>query len=557
MNKMTGKSFEIPPFPETFPVEAPEYYNFGYDVIDRRAEEDRNKLAMIWRNQHGDEKRFTFHDFSRLSNQAANLLIKHGISKGDRVMLMLPRLPEWWFFSLALIKLGAVQCPSPTLLTPHDLAFRVRYGKFKMVITDTENAYKFDEIYDDCPALASRLLVDGDRPNWISYRAEIAGPNATLSLRAVKSPVRVRTRSDMPMILVFTSGTSKYPKMVQHNYGYPLGHRITAELWHGLTPNDLHMTISDTGWAKNYWGNYFGQWIVGCCLFIYDIRGKFHADELLPLIERYEVTSFCAPPTVYRMLTLSDLSRFDFSGLRNCMTAGEPMQTETIRLWKESTGLAIREAYGQTETVCMIGTFRGMKPKPGSMGIPAPGWDIELHDDDGNPVKKGADGRIALCLKPNRPVGLFDQYLDNPEENAASFEGDYYYTGDRAHCDEDGYFWFIGRSDDIIKSSGYRISPSEVEDVLAKHPSVQEAGVVAAPDPLRGARVKAYIVLRRGFEETESLVRELQQFVKRETAPYKYPREIEFVKVLPKTFSGKTKHDTLRHHARTGEEWEE
>ncbi len=557
MNHSTGKPFDIPPFPDTFPVEAPEYFNYGYDVIDRWAEKDRNKLAMIWRNQRGEEKHYTFRDLSRLSNQAANLMIKHGISKGDRVFLMLPRLPEWWIFSLALIKLGAVQCPSPTLLTPHDLAFRVRFGKFKMVITDTENAYKFDEIYDDCPALATRLLVDGERPNWISYRSEVFGPNSTLSRHEVKSPVRIRTRSDHPMLLIFTSGTSKFPKMVLHTQSYPLGHRVTAELWHGLRPNDLHMTISDTGWGKNLWGNYFGQWYIGCCVLIYDVRGKFHADELLPLLEQYEVTSFCAPPTVYRMLTLSDLSRFDFSELRQCMTAGESIQTETIRLWKESTGLTIREAYGQTETICMIGTFVGITPKPGSMGIPSPGWDIELHDEEGNPVKKGADGRIALCLKPNRPVGLFEEYLDSPEENAACFEGDYYYTGDRAHCDEDGYFWFIGRNDDIIKSSGYRISPSEVEDVLAKHPAVLEAAVIGAPDPLRGARVKAYIVTRPGFEETESLVRELQQFVKSETAPYKYPREIEFVKALPKTFSGKTKRDKLRLHSRTGEKWDE
>lgn len=557
MNKKSETPVVIPPFPESFPVEAPEYFNFGYDVIDRWAEKDRNKLAMIWRNQKGDEKRFTFHDLSRLSNQAANLLLKHGITRGDRVMIMLPRLPEWWIFSLALIKLGAVQCPSPALLTPHDLEFRVKFGKFKMVITDTENAYKFDEIYDECPALASRLLVDGERPNWISYRAEIAGPNAKLSQREVKSPVKIRTKSDMPMLLIFTSGTSKYPKMVLHDHAYALGHRVTAELWHGLTANDLHMTVSDTGWGKNLWGNYFGQWITGCCIFIYDIRGKFHADELLPLIEKYEITSFCAPPTVYRMLTLSDLSRFDFSELKHCTTAGEPMQTETIRLWKESTGLTIREAYGQTETVCMIGTFLGMKVKPGSMGVPAPGWDIELHDDDGNPVKKGEDGRIALCLEPHRPVGLLMEYLDNPEENASSFIGDYYYTGDRAYCDEDGYFWFIGRSDDIIKSSGYRISPSEVEDVLAKHPTVLEVAVVGAPDPLRGAKVKAYIVLRPDFEATESLVRELQQFVKRETAPYKYPREIEFVTNMPKTFSGKIKRDVLRRHAQTGQNWGE
>ena len=539
-----------------FPVQAPEYFNFGYDVVDAWAVRDRNKLAMIWANQKGEEKRYTFHDLSKLSNQAANLLIKHGITSGDRVMLMLPRLPEWWIFSLALIKLGAVQCPSPTLLTPQDIQHRIRYGKFKMVITDAENAHKFDEIYDDCPTLSARLLVDGDRPNWISYRSEISGPNSTLSRHEVKSSVKIRTRSDAPFLLMFTSGTSKYPKMVQHYGSYALAHRITAELWHGLTPNDLHMTISDTGWGKNLWGNYFGQWIIGACVLIFDFRGKFHADELLPVIEKYEVTSFCAPPTVYRMLTLNDLTRFDFSELKHCTTAGEPMQTETIRIWKESTGLTIREAYGQTETVCMIGNFRGFKVKPGSMGKPAPGWRIEIHDEDGKPLPAGEDGRIAVRLDP-APVGLFEKYLYNEPENKACFLNGFYYTGDRAYVDEDGYFWFVGRVDDIIKSSGYRIGPSEVEEVMSHHPLVYEVAVVGAPDPLRGMRVKAYVVLKPEFEATESLVRELQNYVKQETAPYKYPREIEFIKQMPKTFSGKIKRDILRRHAETGENnWE-
>ena len=539
-----------------FPVQAPEYFNFGYDVVDAWAVRDRNKLAMIWANQKGEEKRYTFHDLSKLSNQAANLLIKHGITSGDRVMLMLPRLPEWWIFSLALIKLGAVQCPSPTLLTPQDIQHWIRYGKFKMVITDAENAHKFDEIYDDCPTLSARLLVDGDRPNWISYRSEISGPNSTLSRHEVKSSVKIRTRSDAPFLLMFTSGTSKYPKMVQHYGSYALAHRITAELWHGLTPNDLHMTISDTGWGKNLWGNYFGQWIIGACVLIFDFRGKFHADELLPVIEKYEVTSFCAPPTVYRMLTLNDLTRFDFSELKHCTTAGEPMQTETIRIWKESTGLTIREAYGQTETVCMIGNFRGFKVKPGSMGKPAPGWRIEIHDEDGKPLPAGEDGRIAVRLDP-APVGLFEKYLYNEPENKACFLNGFYYTGDRAYVDEDGYFWFVGRVDDIIKSSGYRIGPSEVEEVMSHHPSVYEVAVVGAPDPLRGMRVKAYVVLKPEFEATESLVRELQNYVKQETAPYKYPREIEFIKQMPKTFSGKIKRDILRRHAETGENnWE-
>ncbi len=534
------------------PVKSPEYFNFGYDVVDRWAEYDRNKLAMIWTNQQGEERRYTFRDMSKLSNQAANLLLKYGISRGDRVFIMLPRLPEWWVFSLALIKLGAVQCPSPTLLMPSDIQYRINIGKFKMVITDTENAEKFDEVYEACPTLNTRLLVNGSRPGWIDYQAEIAR-SPRLSPHAVKTPFKMRTKSSAPMLFVFTSGTSKYPKMVQHTYDYPLGHRITAEIWHGLAQNDLHFTVSDTGWAKNMWGNYFGQWIAGSCVFVYDIRGKFHAEELLPLLEKYGITSFCAPPTVYRMLILNDLTKFDFKELRSCTAAGEPLHTETVRIWQEGTGLTIREGYGQTETVCMICTPMNIKNKPGAMGIPTPGWEIELHDEDGNPVPQGEDGRIAVKLGDHRPVGLFTHYLYNNEENARYFVNGYYYTGDKAYRDEDGYYWFVGRSDDIIKSSGYRIGPSEVEDVLSLHPAVHEVAVVGAPDPLRGARVKAYIVLHKGYVATESLVKELQNHVKQQTAPYKYPREIEFIEKMPKTFSGKIMRSVLRRHAETGE----
>ncbi len=545
-----------PSWAQGFPITAPEYFNFGYDVVDDWARRDRNKLAMIWVNQQGEEKRFTFHEMSKLSNQAANFLLKLGISRGDRVMLMLPRVPEWWIFSLALIKLGAVQCSSPTLLTPVDLLYRLNFARFRMVITNQENAEKFDEINDECPTLATRILTDGTRPGWVSYSEALAGA-APPSRHEVKAPYKIETRSESPMLMSFTSGTSKHPKLVLHSFDYPLGHRLTAELWHGLTANDLHYTVADTGWAKTLWGNYFGQWIVGACVFVYDIRGKFHADELLPLLEKYEITSFCAPPTVYRMLILNDLTRFDFHELRSCTAAGEPLHTETVRIWRDSTGITIREGYGQTETVCMISDQVGEPVKPGSMGKASPGWEIELHDEEGKPVPTGEDGRIALKLSPRPPVGLLKRYMYNDEENAASFINGYYYTGDRAYQDEDGYFWFIGRSDDIIKSSGYRIGPSEVEDVLAQHPSVHEVAVVGAPDPMRGALVKAYIVLKPGVAATAELVKELQNYVKSLTAPYKYPREIEFVNSMPKTFSGKIKRDVLRRHAETGEgNWE-
>ena len=536
---------------ENFKIEVPEYYNFAREVVDAHANQDRNRLAMINVNQEGVEKRLTFHDFSRLSNQAANLLLKYGIKQGDRVFLMLPRIPEWWIFSLALIKIGAVQCPSPCLLTPKDIKQRISQGNFCAVITNSENAPKFDEVFEKCPSLNLRMIVDDERGDWISYKREIA-QTARYSRHKVMTPFPVKTKSSDPMMILFTSGTNKHPKMVLHNYSYPLGHRITAELWHDLGPNDLHFTISDTGWGKNIWGNYFGQWNLGACVFIYDIRGKFHAGEILPVLEKYEITSFCAPPTIYRMLVLSDLEKFDFKALRHCLAAGEPLHVETARLWEEGTGLKIYEGYGQTETVCMIAHFQHMSQKPGSMGTAAPGWEIEIHDDDGKALPAGCDGRIAVKVN-DKPVGLFKKYLNNPEANEISFQGDFYYTGDKACCDEDGYFWFKGRNDDMIKSSGYRIGPLEVEEALMTHVAVHEVGVVGVPDPIRGARVKAYIVLNSGFEATESLVKELQMHTKRLTAPYKYPREIEFMDELPKTISGKIKRDLLRKHAATGE----
>jgi len=527
-----------------FTIDVPEYFNFGYDVIDRWAETDRNKLAMIWADQQGHERKYSFRDLRNLSNGAANILLKYGIKKGDRVMLMLPRIPEWWIFVIALIKLGAVYCPCPTMLTPKDIKYRIRAGKFRMIITNCENAEKVDEISDTCPLLDTLFLVDGEREGWASYPHELEYP-APVSHHTVNMPVAKKTKSTDPMLIYFTSGTTGEPKMVLHNQSHPLGHIITASLWQDLTPNDVHLTFSDTGWAKCGWGKIFGQWIAGACMFIYDIRGKFGATELLPLIEKYEVTTFCAPPTVYRMLILADLDKFDFRDLRHCCSAGEPLNPEVIRVWQDGTELPIYEGYGQTETVCCIATFPCMKHKPGSMGKPVPGWHIELHDDEGRPVGMGEEGRIAVKLDP-RPVGLVVEYLDNPEANRESFQNGFYYTGDKARMDEDGYFWFIGRDDDVIKSSGYRIGPFEVESALMEHPAVQESAVVGSPDLIRGMIVKAFIVLKPGYQPSESLVKELQAHVRNTTAPYKYPRTIEFVSDLPKTLSGKIQRGVLR-----------
>jgi len=527
-----------------FSLDVPEFYNFGFDVIDRIAQKDRNRLAMIHVDQDGRERTYTFRQLMNLSNSAANMLLKYGIKKGDRVIIMLPRVPEWWIFAIASIKLGAVFCPCPTMLTPKDLRYRINSAKIKMVITDEENAGKVEEICNDCPTLVSRLVVDAELPGWISYPVELDYP-APVSRNLVNLPGMERTRSTDPLVIYFTSGTTGEPKMVVHNQSLPIGHTTTGAFWLDLRENDLHFTLADTGWAKSSWGKFFGPWMQGACILVYDIRSKFKATELLPVLERYEVTVFCAPPTVYRMLILADLEKFDLRELRHCVSAGEPLNPEVIRVWQEGTGLTIYEGYGQTELVLVIGTFPCMKVKQGSMGRPSPGWQIELQDDDGRPVPQGEVGRIAVRVKP-RPVGLFDGYLYDDEANREAFVGDFYYTGDKAYVDEDGYFWFVGRDDDVIKSSGYRIGPFEVESALMEHPAVKEAAVVGSPDVIRGMIVKAFIVLKDGFTPSEKLIKDIQNFVKKTTAPYKYPRAIEFVEDLPKTISGKIRRNVLR-----------
>ena len=527
-----------------FHIDVPEFFNFGFDVIDAWANKDRNKLAMIWVNQDGMEQKFTFWDLMRLSNQIANIMIKYGVNKGDRVLIMLPRVPEWWTFTLALIKRGAVYCPAPTMLTPHDLKYRINIADIKVVITSREHADKIDEIARDCPSLSCKILIDGERQNWISYPVELEYP-APVSTKIVSFPGVKKTRSTDPLVIFFTSGTTGEPKMAVHDQSYPLGHIVTARFWQDIRTNDLHFTLSDTGWAKSAWGKFYGQWIEGAAIFVYDIRSKFNPTEILPLIEKYGITTFCCPPTIYRMLILADLDKFDFTELRHCVSAGEPLNPEVIKAWKDATGLIIHEGYGQTETVLCIGTFPGMTPKFGSMGKPSPGWHIELQDDNGTSVGLHEEGKIAIKLDP-RPVGMFREYLNNAEENKKAFANGFYFTGDKAYRDEDGYFWFIGRDDDVIKASGYRIGPFEVESALIEHPSVQEAAVVGSPDDIRGLIVKAFVILKPGFSPSEALVREIQNHVKKVTAPYKYPRAIEFVDALPKTISGKIRRNELR-----------
>ncbi len=526
-----------------FSLQVPEYYNFGFEVIDRWAKNDPARPALIWVNQEGEEKRFTFTDMKLESDLAVRVLQDQGIHKGDRVLIMLPRIPAWWIFIIALIKIGAVYSPAPTMLTAKDISYRLATGGFVLLITDDENAPKVSLAKEESRLAVRCMVADGEQPGWISYPAERA------SLRQ-QSPVPGPAPSEMtkatdPLVIFFTSGTTGNPKMVLHNHSYPLGHIITARLWQDLKPSDLHFTISDTGWAKSAWGKLFGQWIEGATVFVYDIRGKFDAAEIPPLLVKYRVTTFCCPPTIYRMLILLGLERFDLSALRYCVSAGEPLNPEVIRIWKEKTGLVIHEGYGQTETVLCIGALAGMNSPPGSMGRPMPGWHIELHDKDGNPVGINREGRIAISTEP-RPTGLFVGYLENEAANKKSFVKGWYYTDDKAAMDGEGNFWYIGRDDDVIKASGYRIGPFEVESALMEHPAVAEAAVVGSPDPVRGQIVKAFVVLKPGFTPSNSLAKDMQALVKRLTAPYKYPRSIEFIPSLPKTISGKIRRNELR-----------
>jgi len=522
-----------------FRLDVPERFNFAQDVVDRWADQDPGKLAMLWVGQDGGERRLPFAYFRDESNRFANVLGALGVEKGDGVLVVLPRLPEWHVILLGLIKLGAIPMPATTLLTPKDIAYRVRSADVKMVVTTPENAEKVESVRGQCPTLERLLLVGGKRAGWESFEAAMAAAPTTASLR--------KTRSDDPMIVYFTSGTTAGPKMVLHTQAsYGLAHLLTGRYWLDLRPDDLHWNLSDTGWAKAAYSNLFGPWHMGAALLIVDDRGRFDAKRCLTLLEKHEVTTFCAPPTAYRMMVLEALRQFSLRRLRHCVGAGEPLNPEVIEAWKAGTGLTIYDGYGQTETVLLVANFRCLPIKPGSMGKPMPGLEVAVIDAEGQEVPPKVEGDLAVRVRPTRPAGLFREYWRNPEATANCLRGDWYVTGDRGVRDEDGYLWFVGRADDVIISAGYRIGPFEVESALVEHAAVAEAAVVASPDAMRGSLVKAFVILAPGHEPSPRLAEELQEHVKRVTAPYKYPREIEFVSELPKTISGKIRRVELR-----------
>ena len=521
-------------------LDVPEFFNFGLDVVDKWAE-DRTKLALISVDSTGENvQHHSFWDLKILSNKYANALRDRGVKKGDRVFIMLPRIPEWYVVMLGLIKLGALPMPGTTLLTSKDIEYRINTAEAVMAITDGENADKIDEAAGGCPTLQHLVVVGAGRKGWVSFEEEMAEASSVLD-----DPEP--TRSDDPLLIYFTSGTVGYPKMVLHTQAsYGIGHIISAKYWHDLTATDLMWTLSDTGWAKAAYGKLFGQWTLGAAVMQHDARGRFDAPLTLRLLEKHGVTSFCAPPTAYRMLVLEDLRKYRLDNLRHCTGAGEPLNPEVMKQWQDGTGLVIYDGYGQTETVLMVGNFRCNEVRPGSMGKPAPGFTIRVVDEQGNEMPAGEEGQIAVKVKPERPVGLFKEYWKDAEEMERSFLGDWYLTGDKAYIDEDGYFWFVGRADDVIISAGYRIGPFEVESALIEHPAVAESAVVASPDDVRGEIVKAFVILAPDYVASDELMISLQDHVRTTTAPYKYPRAVEFVTELPKTVSGKIRRVELR-----------
>lgn len=527
---------------KNFKWEIPKYYNFGFYVVDKWAE-DRTKLALISIDRTGKHDRYhTFYDLSRASNRFANFLKKIGVKKGDRILVILQSIPEWYIALIGMMKMGVVPMPGTVLLTSKDIEYRINRAEACMVLTDMDHADIVEGIKAKCPTLKHLMLVDGKRADWYNYDEEINEVSSELTQKEVE-----KTLSTDPMLIYFTSGTTGHPKMVLHTHSYPLGHEVTAKFAQALTDKDLHWTVSETGWAKAAWGKLFGQMIAGAAVIQWETPGRFDADGLLKAMEKYGVTSFCAPPTVYRLLIQMDLSKYNLK-LRHSMSAGEPLNPEVIRVWKKAFGLEIYDFYGQTETVCVLSNYPFMPIKYGSVGKPTPGHDVRIVDDNGTELAPEEEGNIAIYLGNQRPPGLFKEYWKDDEIMKRSFRGDYYYTGDRGYKDTDGYFWFVGRDDDVIKSSGYRIGPFEVESALIEHDAVAECAVVGATDPkgVRGIVVKAVIVLAKGYKPSETLTKELQEHVKNLTAPYKYPRIIEYSDELPKTISGKILRRELR-----------
>ena len=509
-------------------------FNFAFDIVDALADRQPEKLAMLHLSENMTERRFTFADMKKESARTANYFKSLGIKKGDRVMLVLKRHYQYWFSVLALHKLGAIAIPATNQLLEKDFTYRFQAGKVKAIVctADGEVSDAVDSAAAKCPNLEHKILVNGAKEGWHNFNEEYSLFSSHYA-RTEDAPCGTD-----PMLMFFTSGTSGYPKLAAHNHKYPLGHFITAKYWHRVNPDGLHLTISDTGWAKSSWGKIYGQWLCEAPIFVYDFD-RFDAEKILPLFAKYHITTFCAPPTMYRMLAKQDLSRFDLSSIEHASTAGEALNPEVYRQFEKATGLQIKEGFGQSESTLIIGNLTGNSHKLGSMGKPVPLYDVHLLSPEGEDVDTGENGEICINIANGLPCGLAYAYEGNDEVTAETWRDGYYHTGDVAWRDEDGFYWYVGRADDVIKSSGYRIGPFEIENVIMELPYVLECGVSAAPDEVRGQVVKASIVLVKGTEGTDELKKEIQNYVKSRTAPYKYPRIVEFKESLPKTVSGK------------------
>ncbi len=518
----------------------PENFNFAYDVIDAIAEKNPEKRAMRWISEYHETRDFTFREISELSCRAANFFVSLGIKKGDRVMLVLKRHYQFWAIMPALHRIGAVAVPAPAQLLTKDFVYRFQAGGIKAVVCTAEDNVPdyVEEAQKEYSGLNCKVIVNGTREGWTNFDEE-AEKYSTVFPRPADQKV-----TD-PMIMFFSSGTTGYPKMVLHSCSYPLGHIITARWWHNVDPEGLHFAISDTGWGKALWGKFYGQWLSEAAVLVYDFR-KFQPADILPMFKQNNITTFCAPPTMYRFFIKEDLSKYDFSSLKYACTAGEALNPEVYQQFLSATGLKIMEGFGQTETTLVLANLVGTEPKVGSMGKPSPQFHVAILNPDGNPVPAGETGEICIRAENNEVCGLFQGYGGSPEKTEEAWHDGWYHTGDTAWCDEDGFYWYVGRVDDVIKSSGYRIGPFEIESVIMELPYVLECAVTGIPDPVRGQLVKATIVLTKGTEGTDELKKEIQEYVKHHTAPYKYPRAVEFVTELPKTTSGKIRRTAIR-----------
>lgn len=518
-----------------------EKFNFAFDISDALAEKYPDKLALLYVSRDKEERRFTHQDIKRYSSMTANYFKSLGIGKGDRVMLVLKRHYQFWFSILALHKIGAIVIPATNLLVKKDFEYRFNAAGVKAIVctSDGDTAYQAELAAPACDTLETKIIVGGSREGWHDFDSEVE----TFSDEFPR-PADAAKGSD-PMLMYFTSGTTGYPKIAEHSHKYPLGHYLTAAKWHNVNRDGLHLTISDTGWGKALWGKLYGQWMCETAIMVYDFD-KFDAKDIMPMFKKYNITTFCAPPTMYRFFIKEDLSKYDFSSLEYATIAGEALNPEVFEQFKKATGLSLMEGFGQTETTLVVGNFVGMTPKPGSMGKPSPLYDVDIVDSEGKSTKVGETGEIVIRTDKGVPCGLFMGYYRDEEKTKEAWYDGMYHTGDTAWRDEDGYYWYVGRIDDVIKSSGYRIGPFEIESVIMELPYVLECAVTPAPDPIRGQVVKATIVLVKGTEGTEELKKEIQTYVKKHTAPYKYPRIVEFRDELPKTISGKIRRVELK-----------